>query len=175
MICKKCGKEISEKSIFCSSCGEKQNINAMTVEQPAPTKQEKIVIFKGLIILIFFIGVAVFFVTTFSGKPSQHSITTKGPNPVYDTMVIGQFAKVTASGNYVNLGGDVKNASNDRSLKFISLRYEALDGAGKVIDSQTIPITDEIKPQERKIFSSMAKYNPKMTNFRIVVNAAQYK
>lgn len=179
MICKKCGEKIAEKSIFCPNCGEKQGekqkINSVLVEKPPPTKQEKITIIKGLLALAFLVIITVFLVTTFSGKPARHPTTAKGPNPVYDTMVIDQFAKVTASGNYINLGGNIKNASNDRSLKFISLRYEALDKNGKVIDSQTIPITDEIKPQERKIFSSMAKYNPQMTNFRIIVNAAQYK
>jgi len=181
MFCSKCGAEIADDSAFCPECGVKQKEISPVKEQPSETKKSppnkkpsnagKVVAF--IVLAALFTAM----ITMLSGGKSSGKSTPKKykANPLADVLIINPHAETTPSGRYVNIDGSIKNVSNDRSLQFITLRYEALDKKGNVIDSQNIPIPEEIKPQERKIFSSMAKLNPSMTNFRIVVNDAKYK
>ena len=129
-------------------------------------------------------AVAVFVVLLFINaclpdKPKDS--TTKVPKteevPALNQVeIIDKRGTTNDYSDYIDIEGSVRNKSYDKTIDYIMLRYEALDNNNKVIDSNSIMIYGDIKPQEQKIFRSTEHWKRNvMTGYRLYVKDAYYK
>lgn len=121
-------------------------------------------------LVIFTVMLAILTVGCGTSK-QKNKETTELPAKKYVT-VTEKNAEVTL--NFVDIKGSVKNTSNEKEIGYVVLRYETLSEEGEVLDSQQIPIFGPIRPNESKMFTSIAPWPKKGTKYTIKVDDARY-
>ncbi len=186
MFCEKCGKQIPDGSKFCNNCGATQHaVQPVPAPEPKPEPAPEMSFWRSLWVknkIVVCIASAVFLLAVIAASlPRDYNKQPPRPAaPAEQVLTAKQSAQlesydatISATGNYVNITGSVKNVGT-RAIRDVKLRYEALGDGDRVVDSADVIAFGEIRPGESKTFSRMVRKTGN-GQYRLYVTNAYFK